>query len=86
MDIFYGSDKSKWITLANTLKFRLALNEGNSGKIAAALSAGVIDEKSRTGYSSTEVTNRILTLDTHGMVERMSPSQDHINLTTSCGS
>ena len=45
-DIFYGSDKSKWITLANTLKFRLALNEGNSGKIAAALSAGVIDEKS----------------------------------------
>ena len=46
VDIFYGSDKSKWITLANTLKFRLALNEGNSGKIAAALSAGVIDEKS----------------------------------------
>ena len=45
VDIFYGGDKAKWITLANTLKFRLALNEGNAGKISAALSAGVIDSK-----------------------------------------
>ena len=46
VDIFYGSDKGKWITLANTLKFRMALNEGNAAGVAAALSAGVIDEKS----------------------------------------
>ena len=45
VDIFYGSDKGKWITLANTLKFRLALNEGNAAGVAAALSAGVIDEQ-----------------------------------------
>jgi len=46
VDIFYGSDKAKWITLANTLKFRLALNKGDAAGVAAALSAGVIDDKS----------------------------------------
>ncbi|MEC8679639.1 MAG: SusD/RagB family nutrient-binding outer membrane lipoprotein [Bacteroidota bacterium] len=45
VDIYYGSDKAKWITLANTLKFRLALNKGDAAGVAAALSAGVIDEK-----------------------------------------
>ena len=46
VDIFYGNDKSKWITLANTLKFRMALNKGDAAGISAALSAGVIDSKS----------------------------------------
>ena len=46
VDIYYGSDKAKWITLANTLKFRLALNKGDAAGVAAALSAGVIDDKS----------------------------------------
>jgi len=45
VDIFYGGDKAKWITLANTLKFRLALNKGDAAGVAAALSAGVIDSK-----------------------------------------
>ena len=46
VDIFYGGDKAKWITLANTLKFRLALNKGDAAGVAAALGAGVIDSKS----------------------------------------
>ena len=45
VDIYYGGDKAKWITLANTLKFRMALNEGDAAGISAALSAGVIDDK-----------------------------------------
>ncbi len=45
VDIFYGNDKGKWITLANTLKFRLALNTGDAAGVSAALSAGVIDEQ-----------------------------------------
>ena len=44
VDIFYGGDVAKWITLANTLKFRLALNTGDQAGITAALAAGVIDE------------------------------------------
>ena len=43
IDIFYGGDKAKWITLANTLKFRLALNKGDNAGVSAAISAGVID-------------------------------------------
>ncbi len=46
VDIFYGSSKAKWITLANTLKFRLALNKGDAAGISAALGAGVIDSQS----------------------------------------
>jgi len=46
VDIYYGGDKAKWTTLANTLKFRLALNKGDAGGVASALSAGVIDSKS----------------------------------------
>jgi hypothetical protein len=45
IDIFYGNDKAKWVTLANTLKFRMALNEGNAAGVASALTAGVIDEQ-----------------------------------------
>ena len=46
VDIYYGGDKAKWTTLANTLKFRLALNKGDAGGVSSALSAGVIDSKS----------------------------------------
>ena len=42
VDIYYGSDKAKGL-LANTLKFRLALNKGTAD--GAVASAGVIDEK-----------------------------------------
>ena len=56
VDIYYGGDKAKWVTLANTLKFRLALNEGDaagtdfsipasSGSIAAVTN---INESSAT--------------------------------------
>ena len=45
VDIFYGNDKAKWTTLANTLLFRMALNTGDAAGVASALGAGVIDSK-----------------------------------------
>ena len=57
VDIFYGGDKAKWVKLANTLKFRMALNEGNAAGVAAALSAGVI-ESSADDWTFTYGSNR----------------------------
>ena len=49
VDIYYGSDKAKWITLANTLKFRLALNTGDADCVDSALSDCLIYEKAELG-------------------------------------
>lgn len=57
VDIFYGGDKAKWVKLANTLKFRMALNEGNAAGVASALSAGVI-ESSADDWTFTYGSNR----------------------------
>ena len=43
VDIFYGGSKAKWITLANTMKMRLALAKGDGAGVTAAVAAGVID-------------------------------------------
>ena len=43
VDIFYGGSKAKWITLANTMKMRLALATGDGAGVTAAIGAGVID-------------------------------------------
>ena len=57
VDIYYGASAAKWIKLANTLKFRMALNKGDAGGIASALGAGVI-QASSDDWTFTYGTNR----------------------------
>ena len=43
IDIFYSGSKAQWTKLANTLKFRMALNTGVDADIQSALALGVIE-------------------------------------------
>lgn len=44
-DQFYGGDRAKWVTLANTLKMRAYLNTGDAASFNAIVTAGnIIDE------------------------------------------
>ena len=58
VDIFYGGDVAKWVKLANTLKFRMALNEGNANGVDT-LFIPFLDlnknDNSITGYPATSL-------------------------------
>jgi Starch-binding associating with outer membrane/Susd and RagB outer membrane lipoprotein len=60
-DIYYGGDKTKWITLANTIKLKAYVNIGDKAKIEELLKANIIDtdaEEFTYKYGTASIPNK----------------------------
>jgi hypothetical protein len=67
LDLYYGGSKTKWATLAKTLKLRAALNKGDKAAFDAIVSAGDIIDEAGEDFQFQYGTNRVNPNSRHWM-------------------